>query len=62
MFGSINNLKYKEEFEMLFEKVRDIIADQLGVSDIESITMGIHDEGFRGRFIRCSRNNHGIGR
>lgn len=24
---------------MLFEKVRDIIADQLGVSDIESITM-----------------------
>lgn len=24
---------------MLFEKVRDIISDQLGVADIESITM-----------------------
>lgn len=35
----VNNLKYKEEFKMLFEKIRDIIADQLGVSDVESITM-----------------------
>ena len=33
-----NNIEFTEEFKMVFEKIRDIIADQLGV-EADKITL-----------------------